>query len=247
MALLPKVLLPGALLVLLSTLPVQAATLWYSGDNDGSLTNQVSITGGAAENLFFEDFAVPDSAGWQVDSVFSNNFSVSGAPSKANWAILSGVSAGTSQSNLGTVIASGLSDTTVTPTGRTATNSSNSVPNPEYTFTVSGLNISLEPGKYYLTVTPSGISTPSATQGANAIGINDSGNFRVSATRINPLIVSPEANDFSLGLTGVLRGESTSVPEPLPAPWLIGMVPLGLGLLKGRFSALKARAKNKIE
>jgi len=143
-------------------------TLWYNGDNWGG-------TGGGAANEItsnrgyyrvYEDFNVSDST-WHVTRVWCN-VRLGSFPSltQAAWEIRSGLAPGDG----GTIVASGLDAATATPTGGWY----------EYSITVSGLNLDLAPGTYWLNVAPLVGNDPAAggylysyalyTLGANAVG-----------------------------------------------------------------------------
>ncbi len=221
-----KTLLMALSLVMLSVVasPVRADILWYNGDFNGvtGLTNGTYAT----ETSFptarvYDDFVVPLGMVWNVDTVWTNNL-VYGNFSKADWSILTGVSAG----NGGTVVASGISDVTPTPTGRKAFGMY------EYTFQVTGIHVVLTPGTYWLSVAPMGDQSAYAyltfTSGANAIGspAGNDGNAFDYDPGFEPFIATvniyPPLGDFSMGVGG-------TDPVPLPgAVWLLGS---GLGLL----------------
>jgi hypothetical protein len=129
---------------------------------------------------------------------------------QAYWEIREGVSA----YDGGTLVpnASGTSAASVTSTGRSGTEGD------EYTVAVTGLNITLTAGTYWLTVDPldsgSNNSFISATVGLNAVGTppgNDDNSFfnsTIYGTSFEPasdFIGYPA--DFSMGVAG-------SVPEP---------------------------------
>jgi hypothetical protein len=289
-----KLILSSLFLSLLINAPGHAATLFYSGDAGAGGANPFGSPNQSSARYptqSFDDFTVTDAAGWQVNNVYSNNFvtipsfdpqtnpggfseqsmpfilkanpnfDFAAVPITADWSIRSGISS----DGIGNLIASGSSLANVTATGRTAGTAR------EYTFSVSGLNIALDPGSYFLSVTPSSLNTgsrsmfdtyASPTNGLDAFNASGNGNsftyndfgpvkpelFPLTGINVSTLItVNP--SDLSFGLTGDIRGiqgESTAVPEPLPAPWLIGMLPLGFGLLKGKLSALRSRVKSKV-
>jgi hypothetical protein len=288
---LPGLILSSLFVSLLINVPGHAATLFYSGDADAVSANPLGYPNQSLARFpaqSFDDFTVTNANGWQVDSVYSNNFvtipsfdpqtnpkgfpaqnipfilsqnpnfDFTAFPITADWSIRSGVSS----SGLGDLIASGSSLADVTATGRSSGTAR------EYTFSVSGLNVSLDPGDYFLSVTPSSLNSgslsgydtyASPTNGLNAIGLNagnDSSFTYTSFSSFDPAsntssqvsFITPNPSDLSFGLTGDARGlqGSTAVPEPLPAPWLVGMLPLGFGLLKGKISALRSRAKSKV-
>lgn len=179
------------------------ATLWYNGDFDGAngLRNEQSSS---ASSSVYDDFIVPASDDlWVATAIFSNNLS-NATITGANWSIRSGMSAG----NGGTIVASGSnSPVTVTPTGGSGFGLS------EYRVTVSGLNIGLAPGTYWLNVTPVS-ATPASydgtTSGANAVGQppgNDGNSFWDSSTFSANF--SPQSDDFSMGVIGTVCQKST--------------------------------------
>jgi hypothetical protein len=146
------------------------ATLWYNGDlpsSGGGTVNEQSSSFGVA--FVYDNFTVTDPAGWIVDRLWSNDAMQITGISQASWNIRSGMSVG----NGGTVVSSGIGFATQTLTGRV---------NPvvdfaEYTIQISGLNIYLPPGTYWLSVAPlvgsdsGGVrkSYISRTSGANAV------------------------------------------------------------------------------
>src|SRR5439155_4363046 len=140
--------------------------LWYNGDFDNvdGLTNEENTFATGFSHIY-DDFNVNDPAGWDVDSVFSDNLASTNITS-ATWEIRQGVSAG----NGGTLIASGMTVTpVVTPTGRSGFGFT------EFMVEVTGLSVHLAPGTYWLNVTPvdnldGGRSFDSTTSGANCIG-----------------------------------------------------------------------------
>ena len=144
--------------------PPPAGALWYNGDFDGvdGLTNEQD-TFAEGYSRIYDDFNVPDAAGWDVNSVFSNNLASTNI-SSATFEIRQGVSEG----NPGTLIASGTTVTPeVTPTGRSGFGFI------EFMVQVNDLNIHLDPGNYFLNVTPvdnldGGRSFDSTTSGATA-------------------------------------------------------------------------------
>ena len=96
-------------------------------------------------------FTVPAGETWEVTGLFTNNLSEYGVLdqgaeplSVAYWSINEGVFPGSA----GTVLASGTSPATSTPTGRAAFEDS------EYTIQVTGLSVTLSAGSYWLAVVP---------------------------------------------------------------------------------------------
>ena len=200
------------------------STLWYNGDYDGfSGAYNAVVPSASSYALVYDDFIVPVGQTWTIHSVFSND-QMNFTPSTlfAHWAIRSGVTGG--DGGGGTLLAFGTDSATQVPTANVDVS--------EYTVAVSGLNVTLGPGTYWLTVDPVGgslddLSYMSTTSGTNAIGMppgNDgnsylAGSYWVSVFGSNfvpagDLIQDPNNNgqaDFSMGVTGVAMA---SVPEP---------------------------------
>ena len=190
--------------------------LWYNGDlasGGGGTVNEQSTSIGVA--FVYDDFTVTDPAGWIVDSVWSNDAMKVTGISQAFWSIRSGMSVG----NGGSVVSSGIGSASQTPTGRV---------NPslgfyEYTVQLSGLNIYLPPGTYWLSVAPlvgtdsGGVhdSYISATTGANAIGTppGNDGNSLFYDPSLGYNYRSGFLGDYSMGVGGsaVPDGTSTTV------------------------------------
>jgi hypothetical protein len=184
-----------------------AGTLWYNGDFDGinGLANERDDSLGSGEySSVYDDFIVPASDGsWHVTSVFSDNLANTNFTG-ATWEIRQGISEG----NGGTLIASGSTDApVVTATGRSGFGYI------EYQVEVDGLDECLQPGTYFLNVTPTGDLTgrsfDSTTSGANAIGMPpgndfnswwDSNFFGVTFTSAANGLGAPA--DFSMGVIG---------------------------------------------
>lgn len=212
---------------------VEAQTRWYNGDLDGSgaLRNQSGVAS------TFENFTVTDAGGWHVNELWSNNVTDTGAfGATADWSIRTGMSVG----NGGTVIASGITSASVTPTGRTLFGSYT-----EYKVDVFGLSIDLAPGGYWLSVSPTmttGLAFNSFTSGANGTGTPVADNTSLfnyhpgagsNYEQTDFAINSPRHGDnFSMGVGGTNGGTSVT-PEGSSLVMLsLGLLPLGLGLRK---------------
>jgi hypothetical protein len=96
-------------------------------------------------------FTVPTGETWAVTGLFTNNLSTYGVLDQgaeplavAYWSINEGMFPG----NAGTVVDSGISPATCTPTGRAAFDET------EYTVQVTGLSVVLSPGSYWMAVVP---------------------------------------------------------------------------------------------
>ena len=216
-------------------LAAKADTLsFYTGapdlvsNNDG-ITNIDNTTGTSGFNngqpyfsYVYQSFVVP-AGGWTVTSVFSND-AMSYLSTQAAWEIRSGMVGGTvaSPGNGGTVVASGTSADTQTITtyvdGTT----------PVYTVAVGGLDVSLAPGTYWLSVAPVGAGSDTSaiinTDGAGAVAAGSTTNVcNFPADGLNYVgdCTSNSRNVFSMGLyTG---SGLVSTPEPAA----IGLLGLG--------------------
>jgi hypothetical protein len=193
--------------------PTPTPPLWYNGDFNGvnGLPNEQDTLLGAGQYAHtYDDFNVPDSAGWDVTAVYSNNLTdvTNNCVIGATWEIRQGITPG----NGGTLIASGMTTTAqITPTGRSAFGYT------EYAVQVNDISVHLPPANgYYLNVTPIGSlrgrSFVSTTSGANALGSPpgnnqnayfDSNFFAASFVPTgDPSLGQPY--DFSMGVRGTV-------------------------------------------
>jgi hypothetical protein len=192
--------------------------LWYNGDFDGvdGLTNEQDTFAPGYSHVY-DDFNVNDPGGWDVASVFSDDLANTNITS-ATWEIRQGVSAG----NPGTLVASGVTLTPViTPTGRSGFGFT------EFMVEVTGLSVHLDPGTYWLNVTPvdnldGGRSFDSTTSGANCIGTpcGDNANSFWDSDLFGVFFVptsdaGAQFHDFSMGVNGTVGG---GCPSPTPTP-----------------------------
>ena len=144
-----------------------ANTLFYNGEWDGvnGLANELNTSLGAQQSAHvFDDFVVEDAGGWDITALFSDNLADTHIIG-AEYAIRQGISEG----NPGTVVAQGKTfSPVVVATGR------NGFGYTEYHVLVHVPGIHLDPGSYFLNVTPigdlTGRSFDSTTSGANSIG-----------------------------------------------------------------------------
>jgi hypothetical protein len=200
---------------------VSGSVLWYNGDFNGvnGLANEDNTSLGSGEFAsVYDDFIVPSGPGWSVSAVFSDNLENTNVTG-ATWEIRQGISEG----NGGTLIASGMTMTpVVTDTGRGGFGFQ------EFMIEVTGLNVSLPPGTYWLNVTPigdlTGRSFDSNTSGANCVGTpcgNDLNAFFNSnffgATWQNTS-EQGQATDFSMGVEGSISGGGSPTPTPSGTP-----------------------------
>lgn len=197
-------------------------TLWYNGDlpsyGGGTLNEQASNYG---VSVVYDDFTVDDPAGWVIDSLWSNDAMQITGVNQASWSIRSGMSVG----NGGTVVSSGVGFATQISTGRF----NPAIGFPEYCIQIIGLDITLSPGTYWLSVAPlvGGDSVVggkfssylSRTSGANAIGTppGNDGNSLFDDPSIGynyrPVYM---IDDYSMGMSGSV------VPEPSCALLVVG-------------------------
>ena len=157
-------------------------TLWYNGDGDpswfgGGLHSNIEWTVFDNSEVVYEDFVVDHPDGWTVTRVWSNNVTNSRLPiDAARWSIREGMVPGEAQSGGGgRVIAEGISPATQVLSQRI--DDPFGVALEEYTIEVSGLDVRLPPGTYWVSVAPVitevDQSLPSDTLGlaVNAVGI----------------------------------------------------------------------------
>jgi hypothetical protein len=214
-----------ALLTIVATATTSAfsQTLWYNGDADSRNGGNVSAFSGF-DSKIYDDFNVTG-PGWHLNGVFIDV--ISSIPQSDilnfNWEIRTGVAAGTG----GTLLFSGNNAATVTTTGRSAFG------RPEYKVAVTGLNINLTPGTYFLGGGVGGNGTSNdmfvtTTSGANAVGTpaGNNGNsfwnspsFAITWQDTQTSLFGAGTWDLSMGVTG------TPVPEPAT------MAVLGIGAL----------------
>ncbi|HEY2013851.1 MAG TPA: hypothetical protein VGH38_10145 [Bryobacteraceae bacterium] len=211
--LLPEVV--GAVLIAMAWRVAGASpVLWYNGDHPQNLGETANEQ---ADNLglvtVYDDFTVTSPEGWDVDRVWSNDAVGPIVITQAAWSIRSGVSAG----NGGQIVASGIGSATKTPTGGFNTGSQY----PEYTIEVSGLNVHLPPGTFWLSVAPEvgqdngGVlrSYASITAGSGAVGEYLPGDSFWDAPAFG-YSFAQFTYDYSMGVGG------TALPEPGAFPLL---------------------------
>jgi hypothetical protein len=197
-------------------------TLWYNGDwivgceyGINFYGNGIGFHYNGVNTHVYDDFVVP-SPGWHIIGVFCNSvfwtflntpdFQVLGAI----WEIRQGVSNG----NPGSLVASGFSySPSVTETGRVADGCSFQAPHSsEYQILVSGLDVNLAPGSYWLNVTPIGTDNNdgdvsdaliSATAGAECVGSPCGNDFNAFSNSPEfGEVWKPINGDFSMGVVG---------------------------------------------
>lgn len=177
-----------------------------------------AAAGGAADEITsnrgyfraYDDFNVTAPA-WHVTRIWCNNDMKITGVTQASWEIRTGMAPGVG----GTILASGIGAATQNPTGRVNVA-------PEYSISVSGLDLNLPAGTYWLNVTPFVGSDPgtggylnsytSFTTGANAVGTpaGNNANGLLDWTDSYAPFMSV-GWDLSMGVAG------TVVPEPSTA------------------------------
>lgn len=149
---------------------------WYNGDWQTGMGGLASYYASDSDySCVYDNFVVPD-GGWTVTGVFAHLQMDSAQVNSAFWEIRVGVSEGDS----GTVVASGISPAIQILNPSTAYAY---VGGPDtligYRIEVGGLNVTLSPGKYWLTIVPvtdgTARSYVDATRGMHAAG-NPRGN-----------------------------------------------------------------------
>jgi hypothetical protein len=206
--------LAGALLCAREARP--SAILYYTGDANGPTAygNYQDLSGkiNIPESQVFEDFIVSPGSPWNITGMFVNETDL--GPSnvtEAIWSIRTGMGPG----NGGTVLYSGESP---------ATEGAGTISQ----ISISGLNITLPPGQYWMNVTPQ-------TNGTKLIANTTNGVNEIDATLTNAGLwyearlenYTPVNADFSIGVTGVAVA---SAPEP--ASWMLMAAALaGFGML----------------
>jgi hypothetical protein len=213
--------------------PASAFTLWYNGDSDlGAVLFTWHDTSDETQNAWlFDDFVV-GSSGWTVDRVWTNVcFPDNGVlAAGAEWQIRSGME----QGGGGTVVASGLASSTLTPTGRVSYNPRFGA---EYELAVTGLDVRLTPGTYWLSVAPMGDYYPGyhagvfRTYGVNAVGTPPGNNGNAYYHRpVTGLNWYHAPYDGSIGIGGREGLDEIPEPESIVLFGAMGMLALGTRL-----------------
>ena len=212
----------AAALVLNSSVRAQPppGSLWYNGDFNGvnGLPNERNTL--VTQAAVYDDFNVT-TPGWNVMAVFSDNL-LRTVITAADWEIRSGISEGSA----GTLIANGTTNAPIV-----TLISQGCFQNCEYRVEVTGLSVTLAPGRYWLNVTPigngSGRSFNTTTSGANCVGTpcgNDQNAF-FNSTTFGAFFTSTSnvqgPYDYSMGVIG------TVVPEPTT----VALLTCGVGAL----------------
>jgi hypothetical protein len=196
----------------------QAGALWYNGDYDGNpagpILNAVIPGSGMTQAFVYQEFIVPAGQTWTIQQAYSNDYINTDAVTSAHWEIVSNVIPTVGA----TVVASGYGSATQVKIAGSSH---------DYTVTVSGLNVMLSAGTYWLSVTPVVGKNHEAyllsTAGTNGTGVvtGNAGSSFVDgsyyANNGNPPFdyasnVSGENPvGFSMGVNGI---SVASVPEP---------------------------------
>ena len=195
---------------------VQAqTTLWYNGDFNHVSSLRDNFISGYMDATVYDNFTVTvTSGGWHISTVFGNiQFGDTNGVTTGNWCVRSGVSAG----NGGTVVASGTdAPITLTPTGTIFYG------NTEFKVAITGLNVTLAPGTYWLSVEPiNSYSYISTTSGANAVGspAADGNAYWNSPTQSIYYELQPAPpsgfSDYSMGIVGTEINAATLALAPV--------------------------------
>jgi hypothetical protein len=217
--------------------PVTAATLWYNGDPNGrgATANQRFWVGARSLNeVVLEDFTVPTAdVGWEIDTIWSNNLiDPQSSFTQVSWDILTVRPQGVGEPyTYDRFIASGRSCATITPTPFQVSGE------PVFRVSVSGVNVRLAPGTYWLIVAPffdyedpypdpdvfdRPISRLATTSGANAVGTPPGNNGNSFTAPYAPTFF-PDNRDYSIGIEGEVVPEPSSILSVLA----FGAVSLG--------------------
>jgi hypothetical protein len=219
--------------------------LWYNGNWNGSatiLSSEQDIW--VSDSRVYDDFLVSD-WGWQVTTLFGDYLS-SLTPSKGYWEIRSGVSAG----NGGTLLYSGLSDLSWVLFGEGAFGYN------QYRATVSGLDLTLSTGAYWMALAPVetayGRAFLNGTGGANGVNALLDGNSYWDSHSFHKNFVSTSQQfgtspDFAYGIDGRILSpvvetltpsvETIAVVAPEPGSFLLmatGLALIALGFFRRR-------------
>ncbi len=189
---------------------------WYNGDWQPLIPSHNNwYVNSQLFNRTYDDFIVPG-GGWTITSVFAHADMAPSGVTQASWEIRSAVSSG----NGGCVVASGISNATVT---QVATVGGGTY---IYLLQVSGLSVQLAPGKYWLSVTP--ITTNPQTYicftlGKGAIGNppgNDGQSFYYTNGNSNftPVTATGSGGTSSDVSLGVLVAPGAANPASCQAP-----------------------------
>jgi hypothetical protein len=200
--------------------------LWTNGDGYvvyGGLGNNYS-----QGQIVLNEFAVTG-GGWDIDQVWSEDFTTGGLSSAtASWEILSGVPSSP------TLVASGSGSAATLTELDPNTYSYNGVN--EYQVAVSGLNVLLAPGNYWLAVWPDNTATGTVENTFVYLGPGEGATYTYNTVRDDYAEV--QTNPFYNTSAGVL---GTAVPEPstfaLALAGLVGASALALGRKRKRWDA----------
>jgi hypothetical protein len=197
-------------------------TLFYSGDPSGISTLGNRASGAHTDATVLDPFAVPTGQTWSITDLFTNNNLNFPAPvTQANWQIQRNVVSGTG----GTVVASG-TDAPATVTTNAAGHS---------VVDVSGLNVTLGSGNYWLSVVPvspqpgKGDSYINTTVGTNAVvpsPVIAPAYWNVAASGISYLPTTTFVAQPPYYSAGIL-GNNAGTPVPFEFSPPLGLVILG--------------------
>ncbi len=187
--------------------------LWYNGDYDGNQTgpilNSIFRSSRTQQAFVYQEFIVPAGQTWTISQVYSNDEISTDSVTNAHWEIVTDVVPNTGA----TRIDSGYATPSLTPiTGSPG----------DYTVTVSGLDVVLSAGTYWLSVTPvvgrHQTSYILSTSGANGTGVVTGsagssyidGSFYGATFEPSQDYTGLPPDGYSMGVIGTVA----SVPEP---------------------------------
>ncbi len=234
-----RIRLTLAFLAAFAAVTCSAQVLFYGGDPEGSLINNTVETDGSIALHVLDDFVVPAGAHWHLTALFSNDLTDHPLPqfpvTQAQWSIRTGVSS----SSFGTVVYSGTSPVTMTPTGRTFG------PDVEYTVLVSGLSLELDPGIYFVTVSPiadAPVYYVAESNGLNGVGLpGPAGVFQETIQASPPVHTIGESSGPRRASLGVM-GTATAIAIPALSGLGYALLAIAIAML----GALASRASQMV-
>jgi hypothetical protein len=213
------------------------AQLWYNGTWNGSqsvLPSERDLW--VSDSRIFDDFVV-SGGGWNVTSLFGDFLSDLN-PTQAYWEIRSGVSAG----NGGTLLFSGTSTISWTLLGPGLWGDA------EYRAMISGLNLTLSAGTYWMAIAPAesayGRAYLTTTSGSGGVSPLQDGNSYWDSQAFSKNFEAISRKDFSYGVGGSALQttllEQSVIVNPEPGSIVLvgtGLALVGVGTLRRRRNA----------
>jgi hypothetical protein len=228
------VILSAAAVGLAVVSPVRAdPVLFYGGDLDPSnpqatgLLNMQSAVGGFGRT--YQNFIIPLGQTWTITGLFSNDLTQGTVFGFVDWEIRSGISEG----NGGILVASAIdAPATMTPTDRSLNTPGFGLS--EFNFTVSGLDVVLGPGMYWMNAAPDAGKFEAPVFNSNTFGLNPVGSqvsdqqfwnaSSANFTNADNVGVFPALSD---GVSGTIAQSAVPEPATLTLLGVGGLVGLG--------------------